>query len=113
MSFQIKEDKINNLLGRREILCTFSSVAGSLTRQDAIKIISEKLKIDIDKVYLLSLKTKMGTRDISGLFYIYDNPEDAKKQLTRHVFLRMLPKEEREKIIKERKKKGKKVSKGS
>ncbi|MCP8311222.1 MAG: hypothetical protein L6N95_02050 [Candidatus Methylarchaceae archaeon HK01B] len=105
MSFQIKEDNRKDLLGRREISYIFSSIAGSLTRQDAVKMVAEKLNVDIDKVYLISLKMRTGTRDVSGLFYIYDNPEDAKKQLPRHLFLRMLSKEEREKVIKEAKKK--------
>ncbi|MCP8304135.1 MAG: hypothetical protein H3Z50_01480 [archaeon] len=105
MSFQVKEDNRNDLLRRREIDCVFSSMTGSLTRQDAVKMVAEKLNVDVDKVYLISLKMKTGTRDVSGLFYIYDNTEDAKKQLPRHLFLRMLSKEEREKVVKEAKKK--------
>jgi len=111
LSFQINGDNRNDLLGRREISCTFNSLAGSLTRQDALKKISEKLNIDFNKIYLISLKTKTGTRDVSGLFYIYDTLEDVKKQLPKYVFLRMSTKEEREKMIKEAKKK--EVKKGS
>ena len=108
MSFQIIEDKMNDLLRRREISLIFRSMAGSLTRQDAVKIVAEKFNVDFSKIYQMSLNTKTGTKDVFGLFYIYNNSEDAKKQLPRYIFLRMSPKEEREKMIKELKKKAKK-----
>ncbi|MEM3382760.1 MAG: hypothetical protein QXL52_02900 [Nitrososphaerales archaeon] len=108
MSIQILKDSKNNLLRRREINCIFKSMAGLLKRQDAINMIAKSLNIDAKNVCLISLSTKTGTRDVSGLFYIYDNPEDAKKQLPDYLFIRLLPKEEREKLLKERKKKAKK-----
>lgn len=72
-------------------------MAGPLTRQDAAKIFAETLKVDLQKVYVLSLTSKAGTRDVFGLIYVYDNQEDAKKQLQKHLFLRMTPKEEKKK----------------
>jgi len=101
LSLQLVEDNRNDLLRRREIKCIFSSMAGLIKRQDAINILAKSLNLDAKKVYLISLRTKTGTRDVSGLFYVYDKPEDAKKQLPKHLFLRLLSKEEREKLIKE------------
>jgi ribosomal protein S24E len=68
-------------------------------------MVAKGLNIDVKKIHLISLRTNTGTRDVSGLFYIYDKPEDAKKQLPEYLSLRMLTKEEREKLIKEAKKK--------
>jgi len=105
LSFQIVEDNRNELLRRREVDGIFKSMAGFLKRQEAVNMVAKSLKVDAKKVYLISLRTKTGTRDVSGLFYIYDKPEDAKKQLPEYLSLRMLPKEEKEKTIKEAKKK--------
>jgi len=105
LSFQIVEDKRNELLGRREVDGIFKSMAGFLKRQDAVNMVAKSLNVDASKVYLISLRTKTGTRDVSGLFYIYDKPEDAKKQLPKYLSSRILPKEEKEKIKKEAKKK--------
>ncbi|MGQ9718271.1 MAG: hypothetical protein ACUVWK_00215 [Nitrososphaerales archaeon] len=113
MSLQTREEVRNDLLGRREVSCTFNSMAGSLRRQDAVKMVAEKMKVDVKSVYLISLRIITGTRNVSGLFYIYDNPKDAEKQLSKHITLRMLSKEEREKAIKEGKEKeGKKSKEG-
>ncbi|MCP8315759.1 MAG: hypothetical protein H3Z51_02695 [archaeon] len=105
MSFQIVGDNRNELLGRREVDCIFKSMAGFLKRQDAVNMVAKSLNVDASKVYLISLRTKTGTRDVSGIFYIYDKPEDAKKQLPKYLSSRILPKEEKEKIKKEAKKK--------
>jgi ribosomal protein S24E len=105
LSLQIVKESRNDLLGRREVDCIFNSMAGSLKRQDAVSMVAKGLNIDVKKIHLISLRTNTGTRDVSGLFYIYDKPEDAKKQLPEYLSLRMLTKEEREKLIKEAKKK--------
>ncbi|MGQ9468832.1 MAG: hypothetical protein ACUVTD_03275 [Nitrososphaerales archaeon] len=105
MSFQIIDDNRNELLKRREVYGIFKSMAGFLKRQDAVNMVAKSLSMDVSKIYLISLRTKTGTRDVSGLFYIYDKPEDAKKQLSKYLSLRMLSKEEREKLKKEAKKK--------
>ena len=98
-------DNRNELLRRREVDGVFKSMAGLLKRQEAVNMVAKSLNVDASKVYLISLRTKTGTRDVSGLFYIYDKHEDAKKQLLKYLSLRMLPKEEKEKIKKEAKKK--------
>ena len=105
LSLQIVKDIRNDLLGRREVDCILKSMAGFLKRQDAVNTVAKSLKVDAEKVHLISLETETGTRDVYGLFYIYDKPEDAKKQLPKYLSLRMLPKEEREKLAKEAKKK--------
>lgn len=109
MSLNIIKDVRNDLLRRREIDCVFSSMAGSLKRQDAINMVAKSLNVDAKKVFLISLRNKTGTRDVLGLFYIYDEPEDAKKQLPKYLFLRVQPKEEREKAKEVKKKESEKA----
>lgn len=104
MSLNITKDVRNDLLRRRKIDCIFSSMAGSLKRQDAINMVAKSLNVDAKKVFLISLRNKTGTRDVLGLFYLYYEPEDAKKQLPKYLFLRIQPKEEKEKVAKEVKK---------
>lgn len=112
MSLQIVKDSKNELLRRREINCIFNSMAGLIKRKDAVNMLAKSLNVDVEKVCLISLRTRTGTRDVSGIFYIYDNPEDAKKQLPKHIFLRLLSKEEREKLKKIKEKVPEKVKKG-
>ncbi len=104
MSLQIVKESRNELLGRKEVDCIFNSMAGSLKRQDAVNMVAKSLKVDAIKVHLICLMTNTGTRNVSGLFYVYDRPEDARKQLPEYLSLRMLPKAEREKLTKEAKK---------
>lgn len=92
-------DEENKLLRRREVKVLFSQSAGKLTRTDALKAVAEALKVDLNKLYLISLKCKSGTRDVEGIFYVYQKEEDARKQLPPHIFLRMLPEEERKKAL--------------
>ena len=111
MSLQIRNEDRNDLLGRKEVSCTFNSMAGSLRRQDAVKMVAEKMKVDVKSIYPIYLRIITGTRNVSGLFYIYDDPKDAEKQIPKHITLRMLSKEEREKAIKEVKEEESKKSK--
>jgi ribosomal protein S24E len=93
LSVQIIEEKKNDILGRKEINCIIPSSAGLLKRQDARKILSKILKINVDDIFIISLKSGSGSRDLSGLIYIYENHEHAKRQLPKHIFQRMITKE--------------------
>lgn len=104
MSVQILQDKKNLFLGRREINCVFKAKAGLIKREEAAKIVVDKFNVDVKNVHVISLHTKTGTRDIVGLFYIYDNEYEAKKQLSKHIFLRKVPKKKVEKPTKSEKK---------
>lgn len=93
------EDRRNSLLNRREIRAVFRGEAGKLKRTDATGKIADQLNIDKKNIIPISLKCETGKTDIHATFYVYDDPEEAKKQLPRYRLLRTLPKEERKKLL--------------
>ncbi|GEM_PF-1133653 len=104
LSLKIVTDESNPLLQRREVICTFKASAGLMTRQEAVKAVAKKLRIDAENVYLIALQGKSGTRDISGRFYVLKDEIEAKKQLPKHLFLRLLSREERKGLAEQAKK---------
>lgn len=104
MSLKIVTDESNPLLQRREVICTFKVSAGLMTRQEAVKAVAKKLRIDAKNVYLIALQGKSGTRDISARFYVMKDEEEAKKQLPKYLFLRLLSREERKALAEQAKK---------
>ncbi len=93
------EDKNNILLKRREIKSIIKNASGSIKRQDAAKLIADKLNLDKTNILPVSIKSEFGNPDILTLMYYFDNMEEAKKQIPRYLFLRSLLKDERKKII--------------
>lgn len=104
MALELLSKVENKLLGRVEFKVLFKDMAGRLTRKDAVKMCAEKVGISEEKLYLIGLRISAGTRDVVGTFYFYENLEEAKKQLPPQVLLRMMPKEERKKILEEARK---------
>ncbi len=92
------EDRTNALLKRREVRCLFKGHAGKLSRNDAVNLLSEQLKLDKKFVIPITLKCETGRTDVKGTFYVYDDEGLAKKHLPKYVFLRLLSKEERKKV---------------
>ncbi len=92
------EDRTNVLLKRREVRCLFRGKAGKLTRNDAVNLLTQQLKLDKKFVIPVILKCETGKADVKGTFYVYDDEGLAKKHLPKYVFLRLLSKEERKKI---------------
>ncbi|MCX8191425.1 MAG: hypothetical protein N3F06_01295 [Nitrososphaerales archaeon] len=103
LSIEILSVEENRLLRRKEYVCRFPSAAGLIKRNEAVEALASALKIEKEKVYLIKLSTTSGSRDVIGTFYVYDDEKDAKKHLPRYLFMRMLSKEEREKLKKEKK----------
>ncbi len=93
------EDNNNALLKRREIKTLIKNAAGSIKRQEAVELVSTKLKLDKNNILPVSLKSEYGNPDVLALMYCFDKIDDAKKQVPRYLFLRSLAKEERKKII--------------
>ncbi len=102
------EDRTNVLLKRREVRCLFRGKAGKLTRNDAVNLLMQQLKLDKKFVIPVILKCETGKADVKGTFYVYDDESLAKKHLPKYVFLRLLSKEERKKIAEAEKAKAKK-----
>jgi len=93
------EDRKNSLLNRREVKALLKNACGKIKRSDASNIIAQTYNIDSKKIIPVSLTCETGKTDVHATFYIYDNEEEAKKQLPRYRLLRTMPKEERKKIL--------------
>ncbi len=103
-TFEITSDEENALLNRRELVGVFHGGSGLLTRQGATEAIASKIGADKDKVQVISLEGKFGTRDLSAKAYVFAEKNGAKKQLAPYFFVRGLSKEDRAKAKEERKK---------
>ncbi|MEM1994794.1 MAG: hypothetical protein QXW32_04895 [Nitrososphaerales archaeon] len=104
MAFEVIEDKENLLLNRREVVCIFPRSAGKITRADAVKAIAQKLNLPEEKIIPINIKSSQGVTDTKVTFYIYKDLEDARRQLPKYIMLRLLPKEERKKIMEQKRK---------
>lgn len=104
MSLQLLSEAENRLLNRREVRVVFKNASGRLSRVDAVQAVAKHLKVDQSKVFLISLDTYSGVRDVEGLFYIYHDPKEARRHLPKYIFVRMLSKDERRRKIEESKK---------
>lgn len=93
------EDRKNSLLNRREVKALLKNACGKIKRSDASNVIAQTYNIDSKKIIPISLTCETGKTDVHATFYIYDNEEEAKKQLPRYRLLRTMPKEERKKIL--------------
>ncbi len=102
------EDRPNALLRRREVRCLFRGKAGKLSRNDAVSLVTQQLKLDKKFVIPVTLKCETGKADVKGIFYVYEDEGLAKKHLPKYVFLRLLSKEERKKVAETEKAKAKK-----
>ncbi|MEM3403917.1 MAG: hypothetical protein QXJ17_05240 [Nitrososphaeria archaeon] len=92
----------NPLLGRIEVDAVVKGGASNLSRKLASQILAKEFDVDESLVIPLNIKTCSGKRDAILHAYIYKDLGDAKVQLPKYRFLRLLNKEEREKLKKER-----------
>lgn len=104
MAFAIKADRENPLLNRREVVCVFPHSAGKITRADVVKAVSQSLSVPAERIVPISIKHSHGVTDTQVTLYIFKNPEEVKRQLPRYILLRLLPKEERKKIMEQKRK---------
>jgi len=104
LAFEVIEERENPLLNRREVICVFPDGAGKITRADVVKAVSEKFSVPSEQIIPISIKHSHGIRDITATVYIYKNLDDAKRQLPKHIILRLLPKEERKKLLEQQRK---------
>ncbi len=88
MDIEVTSDIENKLLGRREVECVFRGTSGAISRKDAAQAVSKQMKASDKKVYTVLLKGAYGTRDIKGVFYIYNDDKAAKKDLQTYVLKR-------------------------
>lgn len=92
MEIEVINDKENVLLNRREVECLFKGNYGAFSRIEAVQAVSKKLNATNKNVYAISIKGESGLRNAKGLFYIYNNEEAAKKDISNYIINRNEPK---------------------
>lgn len=97
------EDRRNSLLNRREIKVLFRGAAGKINRNEASEKIANQLKVNKKQVVPINLRCQTGMTDVHGILYVYDDENEATRQLPRYRLLRTLSREERKKILDEEK----------
>jgi small subunit ribosomal protein S24e len=97
------EDHRNSLLNRREVRVLFRGAAGKINRNEAAEKIANQLNVNKKQVVPINLRCQTGMTDVHGILYVYDNENEAARQLPHYRLLRTLPREERKKILDEEK----------
>jgi small subunit ribosomal protein S24e len=97
------EDRRNSLLNRREVKVIFRGAAGKINRDDAAERIANQLNVNKKQVVPINLRCQTGMTNIHGLLYVFDDENEAAKQLPRYRLLRTLSREERKKVLDEEK----------
>jgi small subunit ribosomal protein S24e len=97
------EDHRNSLLNRREVRVLFRAAAGKINRNEAAEKIANQLNVNKKQVVPINLRCQTGMTDVQGILYVYDDENEAERQLPHYRLLRTLPREERKKILDEEK----------
>lgn len=97
------EDRTNSLLNRREIRVLFRGAAGKINRNEAAEKIAKQLNVNKKQVVPINLRCQTGITDVHGILYVYDDENEAARQLPRYRLLRTLSREERKKVLDEEK----------
>jgi len=79
----------NSFLSRREITCDFTGLAGKIKRSEATKMVSQEYKLDGKVVIPIRLKNQVGRLITTGVFYVYDDENLAKKHVNPTIFARL------------------------
>lgn len=94
----------SKVLDRAYVELSLQGRAGKLTRKEAIEAAARELGVSPENVGLIRIDGHSGTTDVVGRFYVYGSAESKKRLHPRHLELRLLTKEERDKIKQEKKK---------
>ena len=97
------EDRRNSLLNRREVKVLFRGAAGKINRNEAAEKIANQLSVNKKQVIPINLRCQTGMIDVHAILYVYDDENEAARQLPRYRLLRTLSREERKKILDEEK----------
>jgi len=82
-------DVDNTFLSRREITCNFSGLGGKLKKLEALDMITKEFKLEGKVVIPMGLKNQVGKPTVTGIFYVYDDDELAKKHVNPTIFSRL------------------------
>lgn len=89
MSVKVVADVNNAFLSRREITCDFAGLAGSLRKLDAVDMVTKELEFDGKVVVPISLSTHIGKTLATGIFYVYDDEDLARRHINPSTFARL------------------------
>ena len=82
-------DVENSFLSRREITCNFQGLGGKLKRKEAIEMITKEFNLSDKIVISINMKNQTGRPNVTGMFYVYESEELAKKQVNPTIFERL------------------------
>ncbi|MDA1124027.1 MAG: hypothetical protein O3C04_00040 [Crenarchaeota archaeon] len=82
-------DVENSFLSRREITCNFKGLGGKLKKNEAVEMITKEFNLGNKTVIAMNMKNQMGRPNVTGMFYVYDSEELAKKQVNPTIFERL------------------------
>ena len=101
---EVISDFRNELLSRRELVILLRGMAGKISRKELREMVSKEFGVESSKVIPIRLEGEFGRNDLKALVYIYDDEKHARRQLPEYIFLRQLSKDERRKLLEERRK---------
>lgn len=79
----------NKLLGRREVSLRIAHVGeGTPTRKYIRSRVAEMLKVDVDAVYVRSIKTEYGAGISLARVHVYDDPARAREVEPEYIIAR-------------------------
>ena len=82
-------DVENSFLSRREIICNFQGLGGKLRKNEAVDMITKEFNLSNKTVIAINMKNQTGKPNVTGMFYIYEDLEIAKKQVNPTIFERL------------------------
>ena len=96
MSLQVLDEKVNPLLGRREVRLVIQHLgAGTPDRVSVRKMASDHYKATMEQVYVRSIATRTGGSNAVCIVEVYDKPQIKGKSVPAFVKNRNLPKDQR------------------
>ncbi|OLD01421.1 MAG: hypothetical protein AUJ07_11385 [Crenarchaeota archaeon 13_1_40CM_3_53_5] len=96
MSFEVVEERVNPLMGRRETkLIVHHEGAGTPDRLTVRKLASDHFKAPMERVFVRSIATRTGGSSAVCAVEVYDDRETADLVLPFYLKNRNLPKNER------------------
>lgn len=101
---QVQRKTESKLLERTYVEFVMDSKGGSLSRNEAIAAAASELGALVENLGLIRLEGQSGTKTVLGKFYLYASKDSKGRMHPRHLGLRTLSKEEREKLKQEKKK---------
>ncbi len=93
---EIISRKDSKLLGRSEVRVLFAGKSGAIDRKEAVKEVAQAMNSVEGKVTLVKLSPQSGSRNLVGLFQVYDSEQGRKDLSHRYLSVRLLTKEEKD-----------------